>query len=390
MRKIIPILPHTGGTVPPDQVIGREKEIEELWKILETQGFVLFAERRFGKSSLIRKMAHDGNPTFVCIYLQIQSVDSGFELANRLKDKSLELRLIDKTISDTIQETLKKVKSLGGIIELREQNLTWEKAITDLIRAVLSNSNGKKLVIFLDEFSLMLDKLEPSEAARIISFLRQLAEADFSENLVFVYAGSIGIDLVLKKIENAGLILGAPLNHMHSYKLEPFDLETTIYFCHCLEMGMKKISLSNEVVEIIYKTSDGIPFFIEKILTSKIINSQTDITAELIIAAQEEVLTSQEKNEVLDHFYDRIKSYYNQKELAYEILDILALEFLYVRESDIIHAVKINNNTSREIKEMIDLLWKDNYLKRKIENETRHYRFNYNTIYKWWRLNKLS
>ncbi|GAI64162.1 unnamed protein product, partial [marine sediment metagenome] len=52
-KTIIPLTPQTGGVLNPHQVIGREEVIEKYWKILQVQGFVLYAERRFGKSAVL-------------------------------------------------------------------------------------------------------------------------------------------------------------------------------------------------------------------------------------------------------------------------------------------------------------------------------------------------
>ena len=56
MQKIIPITPSTGGAVSPNNIIGRDNEVDLFWSILKKQGIALFAERRFGKSSILRKM----------------------------------------------------------------------------------------------------------------------------------------------------------------------------------------------------------------------------------------------------------------------------------------------------------------------------------------------
>ena len=43
-----------GGHIPPSEVIGRDRLIANLWRHLERQGVVLTAERRMGKTSIIK------------------------------------------------------------------------------------------------------------------------------------------------------------------------------------------------------------------------------------------------------------------------------------------------------------------------------------------------
>jgi len=45
-----------GGVLAPEDVIGRDKLIEQIWRVLENQSVVLTSERRVGKTSVIRKM----------------------------------------------------------------------------------------------------------------------------------------------------------------------------------------------------------------------------------------------------------------------------------------------------------------------------------------------
>ena len=45
-----------GGAIAPEDVIGRDKLIANLWNILDRQSVILSAERRMGKTTVIKKM----------------------------------------------------------------------------------------------------------------------------------------------------------------------------------------------------------------------------------------------------------------------------------------------------------------------------------------------
>jgi len=386
-----PILPQRGGTVQPKNVVGRDNEIEDLWKFLAVTGFVLFAERRFGKSSLIRKMAAEGHSDFVVLYAQIQSIDSGNNLVDAL---NTEARLVKVLKGDTISKLQDlfgripiSVTAIGSIgLEAKKQ--IWQQKLTSFIETVLAEYPDKIFVIFLDEFSLMLDKMEPAEAANIISFLRQLVASTFSTRLRFAFAGSIGIDLVLDKIEAAGHMLGSPLNQMEEYQLESFDEQRTFFFCKCLEMGVKK-TLDDTLRSAIYRLTNGIPFFIDRIFSHDQFEKAEKVSIELLEKIVMEVLTTNKNNEALDHFYDRIERYYKEKEMAYSILDLLSQsEGLIMTELEIISKLNIKDVNDRGVKEMLDKLRKDNYLKRSFKNDDRCFTFRYNLIRRWWKINK--
>jgi hypothetical protein len=51
-----------GGSVDGEAIVGREVEISEIWRKLERQSVILTAERRVGKTCILKKMrAHPRN-----------------------------------------------------------------------------------------------------------------------------------------------------------------------------------------------------------------------------------------------------------------------------------------------------------------------------------------
>ena len=45
-----------GGFIAPENVIGRDDFIAQLWQVLAQQSVILLAERRIGKSSILNKI----------------------------------------------------------------------------------------------------------------------------------------------------------------------------------------------------------------------------------------------------------------------------------------------------------------------------------------------
>ena len=68
-----------GGQIPPDQVIGRDPLIRRLWRILERQSLVLSAERRMGKTCIIKKMEAQPVSSKLCIYRDLEYIDRSAE-----------------------------------------------------------------------------------------------------------------------------------------------------------------------------------------------------------------------------------------------------------------------------------------------------------------------
>jgi ATP-dependent Clp protease ATP-binding subunit ClpA len=45
-----------GGQIPVSEIIGRDKVVSRFWQILERRSLVLTAERRMGKTHIVKKM----------------------------------------------------------------------------------------------------------------------------------------------------------------------------------------------------------------------------------------------------------------------------------------------------------------------------------------------
>ncbi len=73
------MLVNPGGQIPPEQVIGRDSLIRHLWRILERQSLVLSAERRMGKTCVIKKMEAEPLSNKLCIYRDLEGITTSVD-----------------------------------------------------------------------------------------------------------------------------------------------------------------------------------------------------------------------------------------------------------------------------------------------------------------------
>ncbi|MDA3952116.1 MAG: hypothetical protein PF485_00580 [Bacteroidales bacterium] len=391
MKEIIPITPSTGGAVATGDVVGRDEEISDLWSILEKQGVAFFAERRFGKSSILRKMDADGQDGFVSIYKPIEGVSSPENLASVLLDRVKEMDLIDEGVSKKIEYFYNKatnvVEEVPGV-KLKKIEYSWQKKLLYLFKKLIEKQKDKLIIIMLDEFSIFLDELPNDEASVIIGFFRNITFENEFKKIRFVYCGSIGIDLVLDKIKRTGHNIGDPLNHMDLYELETFTDENAIYFGKCLNLGCD-LDLADELIKMICERSDNIPYFID-IVFDKITKSKKNTELEKIEDAFEEIVNDTKGKASIKHFYDRIEHYYPRLEISIYILNFVSKSTMLVTEAEIannvlVHTTEINRI---EINKEIERLKNDGYLFRESKEEERAYGFKYSLLKLWWKRNK--
>lgn len=390
-KTIIPLTPHTGGVLEPSQIIGREDIIKEYWEILQRQGIVLYAERRFGKSAVLTKMFAENRKDFLTIYKGVEGVKNAdefaFSLFEHIKEKKIIKEDILKKTEELFHSITEHIEEIKGI-KFRRTDKKWQKQFNYLLTSLVEQRSENYIVIMLDEFTIMLDKMKEPEAANILGYLRDLVQHGFSEKLRFVYCGSIGIDLVLDKLKRAGHYMGDPINHMSKQRLLPFTKEEALFFCKCLNKGCE-LTLKEDKMKYICNLADNIPYFIDKIFDR--IRYSTQINKLIIDNALNDILEDPSDPDNLRHFYDRINDYYPNKIITYHILNYLSKIEEYSPEEVI--ADHINHQMGEDrilINDEIDRLWRDGYLKREIKDSKRYFQFNYSIIKKWWAINKAN
>ena len=81
-----PLKSNPGGQLAPDEVIGRDRLVARLWDTLEGRSVVLTAERRMGKTSILKKMMAKPPNGFITISRDLENISSPLEFVERLFD----------------------------------------------------------------------------------------------------------------------------------------------------------------------------------------------------------------------------------------------------------------------------------------------------------------
>ncbi|NQZ07458.1 MAG: hypothetical protein HRT35_09890 [Algicola sp.] len=76
-----------GGFIAPENVIGRDDFIEQLWQVLTQQSVILLAERRIGKSSILNKIVAETQPTWLPLLKNVESIASVSRFVMALRDQ---------------------------------------------------------------------------------------------------------------------------------------------------------------------------------------------------------------------------------------------------------------------------------------------------------------
>jgi hypothetical protein len=386
-----------GGQIDSADIVGRDAAIAQLWERLAQQSIVLTAERRMGKTTIVKQMVKVGKADVFPIYRDLEKVVSPAEFVlNILTDINANRSGI-KWIEGLLGKFTKNFAGwqIGNIIKIPETSTDrWKEILENAIHQYAmthplavddwgDEQTGRRIVFFWDELPMMLDNFLKREhgalvAMEVLDTLRALRET--YPQLRMVYTGSIGLHHVVSKLKDAGYS-NAPTNDMYSYDLQPLDLGDAIDLAEQLLIG-ESIDTTNRsaVATKISQQVDRFPFYIHH-STLKLKNLHQEISPDLVKEQIDLALCAPNPWD-MNHYQERVKTYYRDgaDRIALAILDTLAVETVGLN----LEQIQDRNPAIPDVemlRAVLKLLEQDGYL---IKNPDRTYNFRYGLIQRYW------
>ena len=377
-----------GQAVRGNDFFNRENEISDIWNKLNTGSHILLAApRRVGKTSIMFHLQDNPEENYLVLYIDTESADNENEFWQKLFNALLEEEFVNKLkiYSNTLWKKFTNIKiekiTMSGVNfgsgEVLDYSEAFEKMIKDL-------DSDKKLLIMLDEFAQTVENIIKYEDKRSAEkFLRRHRELrqnrKISNKVSFIYAGSIGLESVVSKVNGMKYI-----NDLNSVKVKPLNeieaKQFIINLCNNLDLEINDKVLNSFLKQIEW----FIPFYFQLIIQELKILSKEQNTSQINNTILEEAISNSinHKNH-FEHWRSKLK----------EALDIN--EFKFVKEilnqisgQDTLESLEIINIACKyeidedEAKELIHSLMYDGYIN---NNENiKEYRFNSPILKLWW------
>jgi AAA domain len=373
-----------GGEIAPAEVMGRDKLIADLWGILEQQSVILSAERRMGKTSVIKKMRSEANPDkLLPIYRDLENVRSPLEFVETIfKDVEEYLSKVDRTA----RKTRAFLTQLGGIefsgFKLPEIAAPqWKNLLTQTIADLVENQD-RKVILLWDEVPYMLDNIGDAAAMELLDTLRSIRQMYPAVRMV--YTGSIGLHHVLGVLRKAGYT-NDPINDMYVQDVPPLSAKDATNLARKLLEGenIKTPDIQGTAVFIADELSN-IPFYIHHLIVKlKLRGGLGDIAAvkEIIADCLDDPLNPWK----MEHYRQRLDSYYDEKQRPYalNLLDILAAAGEALSFDELFNGIKQESETQDKemARKVVRLLEQDYY----IYKQDGKFQFRYPLIQKYWK-----
>jgi hypothetical protein len=228
-----------------DRFWNREQEIELFIERLdEGANLYLIAQRRIGKTSLMREVENRIDDDYICLQLDLQKAKTPEDVIVELSVATHEYASLwtktRETFSNILSGTTESLQALQLDqlrVEIKDGLLggNWPTKGNRLLTELADSE--KQVVIFMDELPILLNRiLGPPDEERdgqsvemvdeLMSWIRKNA-IEHRGDIRFVIAGSIGLEPILRRIG-----LSATINNFKPINLKPWDADTAI---GCLE-----------------------------------------------------------------------------------------------------------------------------------------------------------
>lgn len=382
-----------GGQIDLKSVIGRDRLIQNIWEIVERQSLVITAERRIGKTTVMKKMAAEPQEGWLPVYQDLETCHSAAEFAMAVYKQVHQFLSGKGKLGRRSKEFLRSLggAEVGGMFKLPAHALTaWKDVLTQTIEDLMhENDDGTKLLFLWDELPFMLMNIRDGEgeqtAMQVLDHLRWLRQTH--SGLRMVITGSIGLHHVLASLKEKSYA-NAPVNDMATVDVPPLAEEDAAYLAGLLIAGEALNSPDTAATAAaIAREADCFAFYIHHIvrgLRLKDWDATPENVAEVVAA---HLLDANDPWQLL-HYRERISTYYpnDQKEVLL-LLDDLALQNEQGSVAELLAMLKgASQFDDRErLLRLLILMERDHYLKRDDEG---HYHFRFPLIRRWWKLNR--
>jgi len=381
-----------GGQIPSSEVMGRDVLIQRLWDILERQSVVLSAERRMGKTCIIKKMREEAPYDKLPIYRDLEGVRTALEFVQTVfQDVEHYLSGLQRG-AERIRQLLAQLggTEVGGVIKIPDIAAShWKPLLIGTIED-LTEHQDRTVILFWDELPLMIYNIKErngEEAAmEVLDTLRSLRQMRSGVRMVFT--GSIGLHNVITSLKRAGYA-NDPTNDMYPMDVSPLSApDAQALACRLLEgEGISTDDLQS-TAQAIGKAVDCIPHYIHHVVDQMkhrggVANAAT--AGEIV----DTCLTDPLDPWHMSHYRERIGTYYTTEEQPFvlELLDILAASDEPLPFDDLLNLLKsrIETEDTEMVRDMLTLLQRDHYV---VQQTDGTYRFRFSLIQRWWRLHR--
>ena len=311
-----PLHVNLGGVLAPDEVVGRQREVDEIVKAIDGPGALLTGDRRMGKTSVIRAVEARARAEGYAV-VRISAERASLEEFVDALAQSL------TSLGTKFRREVERWRLTAHAGPITAQRIPAPRSLDDLIGRTVNAASPRPLVLMIDEVPVMAKTLEgqkPGAGGEFLHLMRRLRQ-DY-DRLRMVLSGSIGFHHVTGEAPGT-------VNDVQRVPIGPLEEEDAIYLARCLLLGERVVTTSERAVaEAIASAAENVPYY-----EHHLVNAANQAAAarghgvgpDEIAGLVDAALFDPDDPWDLRHYRDRLRDYYGpQTRLAATVLDVCA------------------------------------------------------------------
>lgn len=385
---------------------GREREVAHIWRKLETDHILLLAPRRVGKTSLMFYLCHEAQSREQprVVYLSVAGVETELAFVQAIYKavvaspggSSLFARFVQRLQSSAVARWFQRIESVGvpDVFEVALREVPPEEWMTvgQTLLSTLRGLGGQWLIL-MDEvpiFVLALLRQDPTarRARTFLNWFRDVRQGPpQGENLRWLLAGSIGLDVLARRYN-----LSDTINDLSLESLDAFSVDVADRFLHDLGTSYQ-LPLQPAVRQrIIERAGWPIPFYLQLFFSNilEVCNDERAVPSVATVETVFEHLLSPAKRTYFDYWNQRLHEELGapHSEWARALLKACALDATGASRTTLEQTLTphLANPTDRDdtLHWLLDVLLSDGYLTQQQVNGRSRYRFRANLLREFW------
>lgn len=307
-----------GGVVRPEDVVGRVRDAEAVVASLPHSGAVLVGDRRHGKTSLSRVVQQNAARAGALVIAASAERETYAEFVAAL---AAELARLEPTWAQELSK-LRMTLTAGPLKVERDGRAA--AALDELLRRAIERADGRQLVLFIDEVTVLARNLERRETGAGDNFLHTLRRfrQEHGGKVATVLSGSIGFHHVSTDAPST-------VNDIRKITVGPIRADHAAYLAECLLLGGRVHPTdAHDVAPAVAAAAEHVPYYIQHLVAASLESWRTTGALprpiqipDLVTAAIEDLTDPWD----LKHYRDRLTHYYGSDESAIaKVLDVYA------------------------------------------------------------------
>lgn len=383
-----------GGSLDLEDIIGRDALVHSIRESLKQQSVILVAERRMGKTHVLKKLCKEAPAGWTMLYRDVEGVRTPAEFVQTILADLHPHLTTTKQFRDWLNAMVGELSGtkVGPLTLPNFQNKHWKQALHDTMAHVQSANHLEQVVFLWDELPWMIQniaRINAQDAMELLDVLRSLRQQH--PKLRMVFTGSIGLHHIVRQLKSQGYNT-APTNDMMPVEVKPLDPANAELLAANLLQDIAYDVQNTAIAANIAQEVDGIPYYIHHVLAD--IDRRPAPKAPLLASDLRRLICTaiQSPHDTwnLKHYEDRTKDYYGaQRDACLTLLDGLAASGTQTQQVAINGAKASHPDIKQnEWLDLIRLLERDYYLLR--DPETGQLAFKFTVVRRWWQWNRLG